>query len=283
MLLVYAMTREPARLGDGRDDRAARRLGGPDRRVRRRSRCARRRRCCRCASSGCARCGVERQRIADRRGDLLAVLPADPVHAAGAPLLGDQDGRRVHHPDPRDHRLLGRLAGARDPHRHPASSCRSGWRCRRSASSCTRSCRCTGTTSRTSSRPSSSAGSGSRSRSCRCRSARLTGVEPDDAGVASGLMNTNQQIGGAIGVAVATTIATTYTSHYVDGHPGVGAARRRRAHARLPDRVLRARRARSARGGNQRGHDRAGRGRDHLQRANRGRTDTRARESSLSR
>jgi len=50
----------------------------------------------------------------------------------------------------------------------------------------------------------------------------LTGVQPADAGVASGLLNTNQQIGGAIGVAVATTIATTYTSHYLVGHPGAG-------------------------------------------------------------
>jgi EmrB/QacA subfamily drug resistance transporter len=50
----------------------------------------------------------------------------------------------------------------------------------------------------------------------------LTGVRADDAGVASGLLNTNQQIGGAIGVAIATTIATTYTSHYLRGHPGVG-------------------------------------------------------------
>src|ERR1700751_177748 len=50
----------------------------------------------------------------------------------------------------------------------------------------------------------------------------LTGVRSDDAGVASGLLNTNQQIGGAIGVAIATTIATTYTSHYLHGHPGVG-------------------------------------------------------------
>src|SRR6201987_5779558 len=49
----------------------------------------------------------------------------------------------------------------------------------------------------------------------------LTGVKADDAGVASGLLNNNQQIGGAIGVALATTIATTYASHYVLGHPGV--------------------------------------------------------------
>jgi len=50
----------------------------------------------------------------------------------------------------------------------------------------------------------------------------LTGVRERDAGVASGLLNTNQQIGGAIGVAVATTIATTYTSHYLHAHPGLG-------------------------------------------------------------
>ena len=52
--------------------------------------------------------------------------------------------------------------------------------------------------------------------------AALTGVEGDDAGVASGLINTSQQVGGAVGLAAATTIATTYTTHYVDSHPGVG-------------------------------------------------------------
>ncbi|NUR76359.1 MAG: MFS transporter [Thermoleophilia bacterium] len=48
----------------------------------------------------------------------------------------------------------------------------------------------------------------------------LTGVTEGEAGVASGLINTSQQIGGAIGVAVATTIATTFTSHYVSSHVG---------------------------------------------------------------
>src|SRR5262249_37812122 len=55
----------------------------------------------------------------------------------------------------------------------------------------------------------------------------LTGVTESDAGVASGLINTTQQVGGAIGVAVATTLATTYTSHYVSAHgvsPFSGAA-----------------------------------------------------------
>jgi EmrB/QacA subfamily drug resistance transporter len=48
----------------------------------------------------------------------------------------------------------------------------------------------------------------------------LTGVREADAGIASGLINTNQQIGGAIGVAAATTIATTFTTHYVNSHVG---------------------------------------------------------------
>jgi EmrB/QacA subfamily drug resistance transporter len=51
----------------------------------------------------------------------------------------------------------------------------------------------------------------------------LTGVRQSDAGIASGLINTTQQIGGAIGVAVVTTIATTFTAHYVNVHPGTTA------------------------------------------------------------
>jgi EmrB/QacA subfamily drug resistance transporter len=52
----------------------------------------------------------------------------------------------------------------------------------------------------------------------------LTGVPASDAGVASGLINTSQQIGGAIGVALATTVATTFTSHYVNAHAGATAS-----------------------------------------------------------
>jgi EmrB/QacA subfamily drug resistance transporter len=51
----------------------------------------------------------------------------------------------------------------------------------------------------------------------------LTGVRQADAGIASGLINTTQQIGGAIGVAVATTVATTFTARYVDAHVGTNA------------------------------------------------------------
>jgi MFS family permease len=51
----------------------------------------------------------------------------------------------------------------------------------------------------------------------------LTGVRQQDAGIASGLINTTQQIGGAVGVAAATTIATTFTNRYVDSHAGATA------------------------------------------------------------
>src|SRR5262249_8705607 len=54
--------------------------------------------------------------------------------------------------------------------------------------------------------------------------ASLTGVERADAGVASGLVNTSRQIGGAIGIAAASAIAATSTSNYVDTHPGVNAS-----------------------------------------------------------
>ena len=47
--------RRPARLGNDRDGRPARRIGRADRRIRRRSSSGRARRCCRCGSSGCGR------------------------------------------------------------------------------------------------------------------------------------------------------------------------------------------------------------------------------------
>ena len=54
--------------------------------------------------------------------------------------------------------------------------------------------------------------------------AALMGVQESDAGVASGLLNTTQQIGGAIGLAAVSTIATTFTGHYVASHPGTSPA-----------------------------------------------------------
>ena len=53
--------------------------------------------------------------------------------------------------------------------------------------------------------------------------ASLTGVERADAGIASGLINTSRQIGGAIGLAAISTVAASAASGYGQSH-GVAAA-----------------------------------------------------------
>jgi EmrB/QacA subfamily drug resistance transporter len=54
--------------------------------------------------------------------------------------------------------------------------------------------------------------------------AALQGVESHEAGVASGLINTSQQIGGALGIAILSTIATTHTESVVRGAGGAAPA-----------------------------------------------------------
>ncbi|MGB2952086.1 MAG: DHA2 family efflux MFS transporter permease subunit [Gaiellaceae bacterium] len=54
--------------------------------------------------------------------------------------------------------------------------------------------------------------------------AALMQVAPEEAGLASGLINTVQQVGGAIGVALASTIFTSHAKHLVTtGHAGPAA------------------------------------------------------------
>jgi EmrB/QacA subfamily drug resistance transporter len=53
--------------------------------------------------------------------------------------------------------------------------------------------------------------------------ASLSGVGRSDAGIASGLVNTSRQIGGAIGLAAVSAIAVGSTSGYLDARPGLPA------------------------------------------------------------
>jgi EmrB/QacA subfamily drug resistance transporter len=54
--------------------------------------------------------------------------------------------------------------------------------------------------------------------------ASLSGVGPSAAGVASGLVNTSRQIGGAIGLAAVSAVAAASTSAYADSHPNLAAS-----------------------------------------------------------
>ena len=68
-------------------------------------------------------------------------------------------------------------------------------------------------------------------------------IQQDEAGIASGILNTSQQIGGALGTAILSTVAFTAATNYVTDHsssdfgPAAAAAARLRPRARLLARV----------------------------------------------
>ena len=51
------------------------------------------------------------------------------------------------------------------------------------------------------------------------------GVQPRDAGIASAMVNTSQQVGGAIGTALLNTIAASATTAYLVGHATAGGSK----------------------------------------------------------
>ncbi len=62
-------------------------------------------------------------------------------------------------------------------------------------------------------------------------STALIGVDPSDAGVASALVNTTQQVGSSLGTALLNTLAATATASYLASHAGApGAARAAAVH-----------------------------------------------------
>ena len=73
--------------------------------------------------------------------------------------------------------------------------------------------------------------------------AALAGVSQAEAGIASGLINTSQQIGGAVGIALLSTIAISRT----DNEVAAGTALSGGAHVGLPARLLGRRRDRARR------------------------------------
>ena len=146
-----------------------------------------------------------------------AVPPDDAVPPGGAALLGDRDRRRLHRDHPHDRRRLERRPGAD----HPAG--RTTGADRRPAAHRGR---------RGALRPDARrrglllgrlpgllvSGIGLAFSFVPVMIAGLTGVQPADAGVASGLINTSRQIGGSVGLAAVTTIAATATGNYAQSH-----------------------------------------------------------------
>ena len=166
------------------------------------------------------------------------------LHPGDGALLDVPDALALHATGPRP-LATARLASATWPSRGRRSSGRtsppprsrgsgssprscSAWRCSRSGSSTSRRCRPTARTGATSFPGFLIIGLGMPFAYVAVTIAAVAGTKPHEAGLASGLINTSQQIGGAVGIAILTTIAvSTYGSRVRDGSAGAGRPDRR--------------------------------------------------------
>ena len=154
----------------------------------------------------------QRRRRADDGGAVPDVVPADAVHAAGARLHAARGRARAAADRAADRGHGGAGAAARDPDRaaHPV---RRRPRCSSPAAcSGSRRCRPAARSSRTSSARRSWPAIGAALAFIAGTIAATTGAADEDAGLASGLLNTSQQVGGAIGIAAIAAIATAQTN-----------------------------------------------------------------------
>ena len=178
--------------------------------------------------------GRERGRRAARRQLLRVHLHRHPVHAAGARVLRAEGRSRLAGGDAHLGRLRRPVAGAGHPRLGQARDGGRHGHDRRRHPVGDPGARARALLGRAWPGRSSIVGVGTAFAFIPVSIAALAGVAEHEAGLASGLINTSQQLGGAIGVAVASTIAATHASTLL--HQGADTSRG--AHRRLPVGVL---------------------------------------------